>query len=139
MNRAHRTVRFSTSTSRLTRCEDLRVLLIDDDDTFRAALEELLKGDGHPVHAVGSLPELPDVAELSAVAAVVTDYELKDKETGLGFAKRFNAIQPTVPVIIVTAYASGDLTRSVAAASYLSLLRKPIRYDDLHDLIHQRV
>ena len=115
------------------------VLLLDDDDTFRTALSELFEGDGHPVRAFRSLADLPPLAELPPFAAVITDYQLQDYEDGLSFATRFNATQPTVPVIIVTAYESDHLARSVAAAPYLSLLRKPVRYDDLHQLLHERV
>lgn len=115
------------------------VLLLDDDHTFRTALSELLQGDGHPVRAFRSPSELPPLAEFPAMAAVITDYQLQDCEDGLSFAKRFNVVQPNVPVLIVTAYASDHLTRSVAAAPYLSLLAKAVRYDDLHQLVHERV
>lgn len=115
------------------------VLLLDDDDAFRTGLGELLEQDGHPVRAFRSLADLPPLTELAPVAAVITDYQLSDQENGLSFATRFHAAQPTVPVIILTAFGSDYLTRSVAAAAYLSLLRKPVHYDDVHQLLHQRV
>jgi DNA-binding NtrC family response regulator len=114
------------------------VLLLDDDDTFRTGLSELLQDDGHAVRAHGSFTELPPLAELPAVAAVITDYQLKDAEDGLSFARRFHAAHPSVPVIIVTACASDHLEQSVDRAPYLSLLRKPLQYDELHQLLHER-
>jgi len=114
------------------------VLLLDHDDAFRTALSDLLGDDGHPVCAYGSITELPPLARLTPPAALTTEYELADREDGLSFARRFNAVHPNVPVIILTAYLSVHLEQSVAAAPYLSLLRKPCRYEELHELLHRR-
>lgn len=119
------------------RCDEMNVLLVDDDETFRTALSEMLRDDGHSVHAYGSIAELPPLAELSSPAALITDYQLGHGEDGLNFARRFNAVHTDVPVILVTAYASDHLTETVANVPYVSLLRKPLAYEDLHRLLHQ--
>jgi DNA-binding NtrC family response regulator len=111
------------------------VLLLDDDETFRTALSELLSDDGHAVKAYGSIAEMPALSELPAPSALITDYQLRGGEDGLDFARRFNAVHPDVPIILVTAYASDHLTESAAAIPYLSLLRKPMPYEDLQRLI----
>jgi DNA-binding NtrC family response regulator len=113
------------------------VLLLDPDDAFRTALSDLLQDDGHPVCAYGSIAELPPLARLLPPEALTTDYELADREDGLSFARRFNAVHPYVPVIIVTAYSSVHLEQSVAVTPYLSLLRKPVPYEELHRVLHQ--
>lgn len=130
---------FSTSISPPTdlRCEDLAVLLLDDDETFRTALSELLRDDGHTVQAFGSIAELPPLSELPAPAALISDYQLGRGEDGLSFAQRFNGVHPAVSVILVTAYASDYLTQTVTTLPYLSLLRNPLPYEDLHRLLHR--
>jgi two-component system nitrogen regulation response regulator GlnG len=115
----------------------MMILLVDDDETFRSALGELLRDDGHSVQAYGSIAELPPLPELPAPAALIADYQLGRGEDGLSFARRFNAAHPTVPVILITAFASDYLTQAAAAMPYLSLLRKPLPYEDLHRLLHQ--
>jgi len=100
-------------------------------------LSELLKDDGHPVRAYCSTKDLPPLTELEPFTAVITDYQLQDGEDGLSFAKRYNAAHPHIPVIMITAYSSAQLEHAVARAPYLSLLRKPLEYDDLHRVLHE--
>ncbi len=114
------------------------VLLLDDDETFGTALRELLHDDGHAVRAYRSIAELPPLRELPPLAAMITDYQLGGGEDGLSFAQRFHAAHPEAPVILVTAFATDYLTQAVAALPYVSLLRKPFHYEDLHRLLHAR-
>jgi len=116
-------------------CRERMVLLLDDDETFRTALSELLSDDGHAVKAYGSVAEMPPLSDLPAPSALITDYQLGRGEDGLEFARRFNAVHPDVPIILVTAYASDHVTQSAAAMPYLSLLRKPMPYEDLQRLL----
>lgn len=113
------------------------VLLLDGDETFRTALSELLRDDGHNVQGYGSIAEMPPLPELTPPAALVTDYQFGQGEDGLSFARRFTAVHPDVPIILLPAYASDYLTQTVATMQYLSLLRKPLLYEDLHRLLHQ--
>jgi DNA-binding NtrC family response regulator len=116
----------------------MTVLILDDDETFRRALSELLRDDGHPVQAYGSIAELPPFSELPPPVALITDYQLGRGEDGLSLARRFNAEHPDVAIILVTAYASHYLTQAAATMPYVSLLRKPLPYEDLHRLLHER-
>jgi DNA-binding NtrC family response regulator len=116
----------------------MMVLLLDDDETFRTALSDLLRDDGHSVQAYGSIGELPPLPELPPPAALITDYQLGRGEDGLSFARRFNTVHPNVPIILITAYASDYLMQTGATTPYLSLLRKPLPYEDLHRLLHRR-
>jgi DNA-binding NtrC family response regulator len=102
------------------------VLLLDDDEGFRTALCELLREDGHPVRAYGSIADLPPLDEIPTPAALITDYQLGGSEDGLAFAQRFHAAHPGVPVILATAFATDYLTHAAAALPYLSLIRKPL-------------
>jgi DNA-binding NtrC family response regulator len=111
------------------------VLLLDDDETFRTALSELLSDDGYAVEAYGSIAEMPPLAGRAVPSALITDYQLGRGEDGLEFARRFNVEYPDVPIIMVTAYAPDHLMRSAAAMPYLSLLRKPMPYEDLQRLL----
>ncbi len=112
------------------------LLVLDDDDEFRTALSELLHDHGHPVSDYRSPADVPPLAQLPPISAVITDYEFGGGEDGLSFARRFNGTHPGIPVIMLTAYFSNHLEQSVAAAPYLSLLRKPLRYEDLHRVLH---
>jgi DNA-binding NtrC family response regulator len=114
------------------------LLVIDDDERFRNALVANLREDGFDVLEYASGVGLPLDQRLSGVRLVLTDY-LMDKEDGLAFAKRFHAAFPSVPVIIITAYATAHLEKEVAAHDYLTLLVKPLDYAILLEQIQQKV
>lgn len=119
-------------------CGEILVLLIDDDETFRTALSEILRDDGHAVQAYRSVAEVPPFRDLPASSVLITDYQLGGAENGLTLAHRFNAAHPGAAVIVVTAYASHHLEQSVASVPSVSLVHKPVRYEELHRLLHER-
>ena len=127
----------STSTCRRRdrRCDELAILLVDDDETFRNALGELLRDDGHAVDAYGSIRAVPPLGTLSP-AVLITDYQLGENEDGLSFARRFHAVHPDAAIIIVTSHASTHLLQAVAEMPHATALRKPLPYDHLHRLLH---
>ena len=59
------------------------------------------------------------------------------KEDGLAFAKRFHAVFPAVPVIMIAAFATAHLERQVARLDYLTLLHKPLEYEQLLRLLQR--
>jgi DNA-binding NtrC family response regulator len=119
-------------------CAEIPVLLIEGDDAFRGALRELLQDDGHPVQAYRSANELPPFPELSPSSMLITAYELDGTDNGLTLARRVNAVHPAARIMIVTTYASHQLERSAASTRFVSLLHKPVRYEQLHDWVHER-
>lgn len=114
------------------------VLLMDDDDAFRGALADNLREDGYAVVDFSGVHELPPLAKLTEVKAVVTDYDMPGTD-GLAFAEQFHAVHPDTPIIVVTAYSTPELEADLATRTYLSVLRKPFDYDDLHELLGQIV
>lgn len=116
----------------------LVIVLIDDDDTFRTALAEALREDGYCVRDYGAPGEVPPLPELSDVAVVITDYEMPG-ETGLDFAKRFHALYPTVPVIMVTGYDGACVKNEATRMEFLSLCGKPVDYDELLRVVTRQI
>ncbi len=117
-------------------CGEIRVVLVDDDATFRTALRELLRDDGHVVQAHAAVAELPPLTELPTPGVLITDCQLGGHENGLTLARRFNAAHPGARIIILTAYASSHLEQSVVNVPYVALLHKPVQYEILHHMIH---
>jgi len=110
------------------------VLLIDDDDDFRDGLASLLRDDGHEVVEHAAIRELPPLADLHRVDMLITDFDMP-RENGFALAKRFHHVHPTVPVIIVTAFASPNLEEQAAHHQGITVLRKPLDYSALQDLM----
>lgn len=110
------------------------ILLLDDDEHFRTGLADCLQEDGHRVCAYASPSALPELRSLGDIHAAITDYSLKG-ENGLAFADRLNRERPDVPIIIATAYPEPLLDAAVKKRDFLSLLRKPFRYETLLQIL----
>jgi DNA-binding NtrC family response regulator len=106
------------------------VLLLDSDDDFRAALAANLSDDGYQVVHFARPGDLPSLADLQGLTMLILDYQMEG-ENGLSFADRFHATHPSVPVVMVTTYASRQLEAAVAARAFITLRRKPVDYEEL--------
>jgi FixJ family two-component response regulator len=116
---------------------NLCVLLVDDDEVFRHGLADNLREDGHAVFEYAGPDEVP-LSAFDAVSVVVTDLELPGND-GLGFAAHVHAVQPRLPVVLVTAHPDALATIDARARSSVSLVQKPVDYQRLHRLLHTLV
>lgn len=110
--------------------------MVDDDTSFRSGVAANLEDDGHVVH---QYEDPRDVAPSSLAAAhvVVSDYQMADVD-GITFADVVHAQRPDLNVVLTTAYWTVDMEADVGARrSFLRLCRKPVDYEELHDLVHE--
>jgi signal transduction histidine kinase/CheY-like chemotaxis protein len=113
------------------------IIVIDDDNSAREAIEDLLRAHGYDVIAAASIPQMRARLETTRPDAqmIVADYRLGDGVTGV---EAIAAIQPllakTVPAIIVTGDTSPDRIREATASGY-PLLHKPLDAAQLIDTI----
>jgi len=117
-------------------CDALRILLVDDEPAFRESLAEALRDDGHAVDTYESAEAVPSLATRGDVALLITDYQMEGRD-GVTLADAFHGYNPDVPVILVSAYQSDDLSERVAARNWLRFVQKSVGYDGLHERIHQ--
>jgi len=110
------------------------VVLVDDDESFRSALAETLREDGHAVLEFASAVDVPSLHTLPAVDVVITDYDMPGKN-GLAFADTIHTEHPHVPVILVTALPTSDLVAQTAVRTYIRLLAKPLNYAELRNVL----
>ena len=111
-----------------------RILLVDDEGSFRDSLADMLRDDGHEVLAYEAPAAIPPLDTLVGVELLLTDYEMP-QTNGLELADRFHACHPTVPVLLATAFRTG-LETEVARRPFIRMVQKPVPYDTLHRLIH---
>jgi signal transduction histidine kinase/CheY-like chemotaxis protein len=84
--------------------EQLRVLLIDDEDLVRTATAEMIRELGHLVlEASGASEALALLAEGIEVDVVVTDYIMPGIDGG-ELARRLQANHPEVRILVITGY-----------------------------------
>jgi two-component system nitrogen regulation response regulator GlnG len=115
---------------------NLRVWLVDDDASIRWVLERALRNGG-------MAPRAFDAAEPALVAlrsdspdVLVTDIRMPG-QSGLELLKRIRETRPTLPVIVMTAFA--DLGNAVSAyeSGAFEYLPKPFDIDQAVDLVRR--
>jgi two-component system, sensor histidine kinase len=110
----------------------VRVLLVEDDASVREATRMLLKSDGYHVTAVNSLAEaLAHTAEDPRLDLLVTDYHLRDGETGMQvIAALRQALKVPLRAILITGDTSAAM-QELRMDPHLRLASKPIKAEEL--------
>jgi two-component system response regulator HydG len=107
-----------------------RILVVDDDESARSAMEKLLVSEGYAVETVED-----GVAALEAAANAPPDVVVSDlsmpRMDGMELVKRIRQQDPQIPVLVVTSATdlkSAILTMKAGAEDYLT---KPVDFDEL--------
>lgn len=107
-----------------------RILLVDDDSTAMALMQDLLKDRGYRTDTAGSVDEAIKSLEKNSYRVIVTDLKMPGK-TGMDLLRFCVDKYPEIPVIIITGHGSirnAVQALQVGAFEYLS---KPIQMDEL--------
>jgi DNA-binding NtrC family response regulator len=107
-----------------------RILLVDDEERFRANLEKMLGAQGLAVRAMGSGAEAMEELKLRPYDVVVLDLRMPGMD-GLTTLAEIKKINPGVEVIILTGHASLDAAMEINKLGGYDYLLKPCPLEDL--------
>jgi len=111
-----------------------RILLIDDEETVRTTLANLLRAVGHEVTEADSGAEgLARLAE-SLVDLVITDLGMPEM-TGWDVAQKIKAVHSSLPVILLTGWGQYVTGTSPGQHCVDRVLAKPIQLEELQHVI----
>jgi len=119
-----------------TKVRRARILLVEDDPAVRNATRLLLSVEGYSVTAVSSLAEAQEtVSEGQKIELLITDYHLRDGETGLAvIAAMRAALGPELKALLITGDTS-SVVRKISQDSNLRIISKPVNADDMLGLL----
>jgi DNA-binding NtrC family response regulator len=113
-----------------------RLLLLDDERRMVEILAMVLSRDGHevqtfvdPAAALGALGE-------GRFDLLITDLRMGDLD-GLGVLRRARQIDPALPVILMTAYASVPTALQAMREGAFDYVQKPFENDELKGLVRR--
>lgn len=112
------------------------VLLVDDDRDVLEALETRLAIAGYQVIACASYIEAKDHLVPGFAGCVVTDIRMPGK-TGLDLIARACAVDPELPVIVLTGFAETETVVSAMREGAVTVLEKPCPMEMLLETIAQ--
>ncbi len=114
----------------------LHVLLVEDDASVRDATRMLLRSEGYLVTAVTSLAEaLEQISTEPAPDLLVTDYHLRDGETGMQVIAAARAARGAGFKAVLITGDSSSAMRGLPADPHLRVAIKPLQAEELLDTI----
>ena len=113
-----------------------RILIVEDEGTLRESLKRVLSREGYVVDAVDSSESAIAVIGQKAFDLVVTDIILPGI-SGMELLKKCREKNPTLIVIIITAYATIEAAVEAIRAGAFEYLVKPIIHEELKAVIEK--
>ncbi len=115
---------------------EFTILLIDDEPSQIISIESFLKRRDYKVLSANSGTEGMKVFRQGNIDLVFTDFRMPDKN-GLEVVKEIHAINPEIPVIVLTAYSDSEDAVHVMKEGAFDYLSKPIDLDELELLVQK--
>ncbi len=107
-----------------------RILVVDDEKNQRELYQLILEDAGYEVLGAASAQAALRLYEESAVDLVLTDYNMTGMD-GLGLLKELVAREPSVIVVMITAFGSVDSVKEALRSGAYDYLEKPVDQETL--------
>ena len=112
-----------------------KILIVDDEESMVQFLSILLSKEGYDVHVARSGKEALEKAEDDAFDVIVTDIKMPGEIDGLGVLSGVKKIDPSVPVVIRTAFASQKSAIDALNRGAYQYLEKSAKNDEIRLVI----
>lgn len=113
-----------------------RILIVDDDPQFLDVLESILTEDGFEVARADSAPSAIARFDSEPFDLVVTDKRMPGG-SGVELVRHVKEKKPETPVIMVSAFGTGDDMKRPEDEGIFKFLRKPVRLPALMGAVEQ--
>jgi len=109
---------------------DIRVLVVDDEQSMRDLLAIMLRQAGYDVVVADGGEAAIDILKIESFELVVTDLRMR-KVDGLAVLKAAKQLSPRTVVLVVTAYASTETAVEAMKLGAYDYVTKPFKLDEL--------
>ena len=113
------------------------VLVVDDDDAWRAALKDSLEREGFHVIAVARSEWTLPAIELYRPAVLVLDNVMPGPTLGLDLLPTLHRRWPGLPIVMMTAFGGLGTADEALRQGATAYFDKPFRVSDLAEEIHR--
>jgi DNA-binding NtrC family response regulator len=110
--------------------QKLRILIVDDDQRMTRTLADIFSTTGHlPVEANSGADAL-EKARTQPFDCVLTDVRMPGMD-GVGLHRQLRQVQPGLPVVLMTAYASDEIIRNGLDEGVVGVFDKPLDINNM--------
>jgi DNA-binding NtrC family response regulator len=114
-----------------------RVLVVDDEEHYRSALERILARVGHEVLTARDSGEAIAIVASQPVDLVLCDYKMPGLN-GLEVIRQIHELAPDLPCIVITGYSTPETSIEALRAGAHWYLEKPFEHEQL-DVVRRLV
>ena len=107
-----------------------KILIVDDEPRILLLMKSLLKANGFEVETAKDGPAALEIVKAGGVQIVVTDLRMSPMD-GMRLFREIKAFDPSVPVILLTAYASVETAIEAMKSGIFDYLTKPFKVDEM--------
>jgi len=116
--------------------ENLRIMLVDDDDSVREALTEILSRRGWLVEDFSNAESAITALKRENYGVILADVNMPGL-SGMDFLHLARESAPDVPVVMITGYPSIDLAVESIKFGAVDFLQKPFKAEELEIVIRK--
>ncbi|WP_058914217.1 sigma-54-dependent response regulator transcription factor ZraR [Entomohabitans teleogrylli] len=110
------------------------ILVVDDDISHCTILQALLRGWGYDASVAANGLEALEQVQQQVFDLVLCDIRMAHMD-GIATLKEIKAVNPAIPVLIMTAYSSVETAVETLKAGALDYLTKPLDFEQLQQTI----
>jgi two-component system response regulator (stage 0 sporulation protein F) len=113
-----------------------RILIVEDESATAWALAESLREDGHDTATVGCAEDAIEKLRGRGTDLVITDLRLPGM-SGAQLARRLRSGRRPLPVIVVTAFGTGEVLAELSSYGVHAVFPKPFRVDQVRRSVRE--
>ncbi len=113
-----------------------RILVVDDDASLRKMLDAVLTEDGYEITQADDGSKAVSAVKERFYDLILMDIRMA-QIGGIVALKKIKKLNPEIPVIIMTAYASVDTARDALKSGAFDYLTKPLDIDELKLIVRR--
>src|SRR5512147_2719393 len=114
------------------------VLVVEDNQDLVMGLQDLLHHDGYAVTVADTVTGAIELVRAHNFNAILLDLGLPDGD-GIEVLKESHRLDPSLPVVIVTAHISPDRTAGSLAEGAFAYLTKPYHREELRQILRRAI
>ncbi len=111
------------------------IVIVDDDELVRQALESVVKAAGFTTETFGSAEDFLDSIPLNSATCLILDVRLPGM-SGIELQRRLRSKNNGIPIIFVTAHGDASARDRAMEDGAANFLNKPVRRQTLLDAIN---